>query len=104
MRTARRGYLLLTAVLLALIVTALWWEVDDSAKESWRDNWLGMTALVAGLADGGRRELCTDGLIDYFKDHPEFAPEWFRVACAPLVRGEDPHKVRRFPDDDQLVL
>jgi hypothetical protein len=77
------GHLPLIAVVLSLIVAGLSWAADGSAAK--REGWLVVAALVADLPGAFRRELCTDGLINYFRHHPEFAPEWFRVACAPLI-------------------
>jgi hypothetical protein len=76
-------------VALALIVAALSWAAGDSTGKSWRDTWRVAATRVGGVPDAVRRELCPDRLIDYFSGHPAFAPEWFRVACAPLVVDDD---------------
>jgi hypothetical protein len=77
------GHLPLVAVVLSLIVAGLSWAADGSAAK--REGWLVVAALVADLPGAVQRELCTDGLVNYFRHHPEFAPEWFRAVCTPLM-------------------
>ena len=77
------GHLPLIAVVLSLMVAGLSWAADGSAVK--RERWLVVAALVADLPGAVKTELCTDGLINYFRHRPEFAPEWFRVVCTPLI-------------------
>ena len=77
------GHLPLIAVVLSLIVAGLSWAADGSAAK--REGWLVVAAFVADLPGAVKRELCTDGLVNYFRHRPEFAPEWFRAVCTPLI-------------------
>jgi hypothetical protein len=77
------GHLPLIAVVLSLIVAGLSWAAGGSAAK--REGWLVVAAFVADLPGAVKRELCTDGLVNYFRHRPEFAPEWFRAVCTPLI-------------------